>query len=45
MSDTETAAPMRLRAEPPRVTRLSRKVLAGVGAVAAYFRIRGQRFH
>ena len=34
MSDTETAAPMRLRAEPPRVTRLSRKVLAGVGAVA-----------
>ena len=34
MSDTETAAPMRLRAEPPRVTRLSRKVLAGGGAVA-----------
>lgn len=34
MSDTDTAAPMRLRAEPPRVTRLSRKVLAGVGAVA-----------
>ncbi|MCR4268442.1 TrbI/VirB10 family protein [Nitratireductor sp. ZSWI3] len=34
MSDTETnAAPMRLRAEPPRVTRLSRKMLAGVGAV------------
>ncbi|AMY70876.1 TrbI/VirB10 family protein [Frigidibacter mobilis] len=31
---TDTAAPMRLRAEPPRVTRLSRKVLAGVGAVA-----------
>ena len=31
---TETAAPMRLRAEPPRVTRLSRKMLAGVGAVA-----------
>jgi len=29
-----TAAPMRLRAEPPRVTRLSRKVLAGIGAVA-----------
>ncbi len=28
------AAPMRLRAEPPRVTRLSRKVLASVGAVA-----------
>ncbi|TIP12540.1 TrbI/VirB10 family protein [Mesorhizobium sp.] len=35
MSDTETnAAPMRLRADPPRVTRLSRKMLAGVGAVA-----------
>ena len=30
---TDTAAPMRLRAEPPRVTRLSRKMLAGVGAV------------
>ncbi|MET3645441.1 type IV secretion system protein VirB10 [Phyllobacterium ifriqiyense] len=29
-----TNAPMRLRAEPPRVTRLSRKVLAGVTAVA-----------
>lgn len=29
-----TTAPMRLRAEPPRVTRLSRKVLAGIGAVA-----------
>jgi type IV secretion system protein VirB10 len=28
------AAPMRLRAEAPRVTRLSRKVLAGVTAVA-----------
>ena len=28
------AAPMRLRADPPRVTRLSRKVLAGVGLVA-----------
>lgn len=34
MSDSDTAASMRLRAEPPRVTRLSRKVLAGVGAVA-----------
>ena len=34
MSDSDTAAPMRLRAEPPRVTRLSRKMLAGVGAVA-----------
>ncbi|MFG1360113.1 MULTISPECIES: TraB/TrbI/VirB10 family type IV secretion system protein [Xanthobacter] len=30
----EAAAPMRLRAEPPRVTRISRKVLAGVGLVA-----------
>lgn len=37
MSDTETndAAPMRLRAEPPRVTRLSRKVLASVGLIAS----------
>ena len=26
---------MRLRAEPPRVTRLSRKVLAGVGLIAS----------
>ncbi|UFS67243.1 TrbI/VirB10 family protein [Paracoccus denitrificans] len=34
MSETDPATPMRLRAEPPRVTRLSRKVLAGVGAVA-----------
>ncbi|MFG1350451.1 TrbI/VirB10 family protein [Xanthobacter autotrophicus] len=31
----EPAAPMRLRAEPPRVTRLSRKVLAGLGLVAS----------
>ena len=31
---TDTAAPMRLRAEPPGVTRLSRKALAGIGAVA-----------
>lgn len=31
---TDTAAPMRLRAELPRVTRLSRKMLAGVGAAA-----------
>ncbi|RTM02859.1 MAG: TrbI/VirB10 family protein [Hyphomicrobiales bacterium] len=29
-----TTGPMRLRAEPPRVTRLSRKVLASVAAVA-----------
>ncbi|MER8443383.1 TrbI/VirB10 family protein [Mesorhizobium sp. M1066] len=28
-------APMRLRAEPPQVTRLSRKVLAGLGLVAS----------
>ncbi|HMM62878.1 MAG TPA: TrbI/VirB10 family protein [Mesorhizobium sp.] len=37
MTDTETsttATPMRLRAEPPRVTRLSRKVLASAAAVA-----------
>ncbi|MDH1270486.1 TrbI/VirB10 family protein [Rhizobium pusense] len=32
--ENNTAAPMRLRAEAPRVTRLSRKVLAGVGAVS-----------
>ena len=31
---TTNSAPMRLRAEPPRVTRLSRKMLAGVGAAA-----------
>jgi type IV secretion system protein VirB10 len=30
----EPVAPMRLRAEPPRVTRLSRKVLAGLGIAA-----------
>jgi type IV secretion system protein TrbI len=29
------AAPTRLRADPPRVTRLSRKVLAGAGLIAA----------
>lgn len=35
MSENETnAAPMRLRAEAPRVTRLSRKMIASVGAVA-----------
>lgn len=36
-TNTETStpvAPMRLRAEPPRVTRLSRKMLASVAAVA-----------
>jgi type IV secretion system protein VirB10 len=31
----EPTAPMRLRAEAPRVTRLSRKVLAGIGLVAS----------
>lgn len=33
-SEEGLAAPMRLRADPPRVTRLSRKVLAGLGLVA-----------
>jgi type IV secretion system protein VirB10 len=32
---TSNAAAMRLRAEPPRVTRLSRKVLAGIGVIAS----------
>ncbi len=31
----DTAEPMRLRGNPPRVTRLSRRVLAGLGLVAA----------
>lgn len=31
----ENAEPMRLRAEPPRVTRLSRKVLASVGLIVS----------
>jgi len=31
----EPVAPMRLRPEPPRVTRLSRKMLAGLGLVAS----------
>lgn len=36
MSKNEPVAqPMQLRAEPPRVTRLSRKVLAGIGFVAS----------
>ncbi|MHC1547904.1 TraB/TrbI/VirB10 family type IV secretion system protein [Phyllobacterium sp. K27] len=35
IGEPASAAPMRLRAEPPRVTRLSRKVLAGVGLVAS----------
>ncbi|MFG1279786.1 TrbI/VirB10 family protein [Xanthobacter autotrophicus] len=34
MLSEPAATPMRLRAEPPRVTRLSRKVLAGIGLVA-----------
>lgn len=34
-SAPEAAAPMRLRAEAPRVTRLSRRVLAGLGLVAS----------
>ena len=36
MSENPTdATPMRLRAEPPRVTRLSRKVILGLGVVAS----------
>ncbi|TPL12869.1 TrbI/VirB10 family protein [Mesorhizobium sp. B2-4-11] len=36
MSENEIpAAPMQLRADPPRVTRLSRKVLAGIGLCAS----------
>ncbi|KFI24400.1 conjugal transfer protein TraI [Haematobacter missouriensis] len=35
-ASADTTAPMRLRTEPPRVTRLSRKMLAGVGAVALF---------
>lgn len=31
----DPAAPMRLRGDPPRVTRLSRKALAGIGLVAS----------
>ena len=31
----DSAAPMRLRGDPPRVTRLSRKALAGIGLVAS----------
>ncbi|WP_028710021.1 TrbI/VirB10 family protein [Paracoccus pantotrophus] len=33
-TSTEAVAPMRLRADPPRVTRLSRKIVAAIGAVA-----------
>lgn len=32
----DTAEPMRLRGTPPRVTRLSRRVLAGLGLVGAF---------
>ncbi|WP_454621981.1 TrbI/VirB10 family protein [Bradyrhizobium cenepequi] len=32
---SDSAAPMRLRGDPPRVTRLSRKALAGIGLVAS----------
>ncbi|WP_054313166.1 TrbI/VirB10 family protein [Mesorhizobium sp. 1M-11] len=34
-NQTNTVPPMRLHAEPPRVTRLSRKVLAGIGVVVS----------
>jgi type IV secretory pathway VirB10-like protein len=34
MSETDNVAPMRLRAETPRITRLSPKVIVGVGVVA-----------
>ena len=33
-TSTETAAAMRLRADPPRVTRISRKVIIGLGVIA-----------
>ncbi|TPI57413.1 MULTISPECIES: TrbI/VirB10 family protein [unclassified Mesorhizobium] len=33
--DDKDVEPMRLRADPPRVTRLSRKMLAGIGFVAS----------
>lgn len=32
---SDSVAPMRLRGDPPRVTRLSRKALAGIGLVAS----------
>ncbi|TPK20071.1 TrbI/VirB10 family protein [Mesorhizobium sp. B2-5-9] len=35
MNEKNMAEPMRLRADPPRVTRLSRKMLAGIGFVAS----------
>ncbi|KNG92077.1 TrbI/VirB10 family protein [Pseudaestuariivita atlantica] len=33
-TSTDTAAAMRLRADPPRVTRISRRVIVGLGVVA-----------
>ncbi|WP_319498749.1 TrbI/VirB10 family protein [uncultured Cohaesibacter sp.] len=36
MTNNDKTEPMRLRADPPRVTRLSRKMLASVGAVALF---------
>ena len=43
-SDVQSSGPetatMRLRAEAPRVTRISRRVLAGVGLVAGIARFR-----
>ena len=33
-TSTDTAAAMRLRADPPRVTRISRKVIVGLGVIA-----------
>ncbi len=33
-TSTDTAAAMRLRADPPRVTRISRKVIIGLGVIA-----------
>lgn len=35
-TSADTAEPMRLRGTPPRVTRLSRRVLAGLGLVGAF---------
>lgn len=34
-AEPNTAAPMRLRGDPPRVTRLSRKALAGIGLIGS----------
>lgn len=35
LTGSDSVAPMRLRAAPPRVTRLSRRVLAGIGLIAS----------